>query len=107
MPPLKNILKPEGEVVALIKPQFEAGKENVGKHGIVRDSKVHNEVINKVIGFAIDSGFSVLGLDFSPIKGGEGNVEFLIHLKSTEKPSINPNVSAKEVQDRAYKNLNN
>lgn len=107
LPPLKNVLKPEGEVVALIKPQFEAGKENVGKHGIVRDSKVHNEVINKVIGFAIDSGFSVLGLDFSPIKGGEGNVEFLIHLKSTEKPSINPNVSVKEVQDRAYKNLNN
>lgn len=74
---LKNILVPGGHVAALIKPQFEAGREQVGKHGIVKDSKVHTEVIKKVIGYAIENGFSIQGLTYSPITGGEGNIEFL------------------------------
>ncbi|CAM2763280.1 TlyA family RNA methyltransferase [Fructilactobacillus fructivorans] len=105
--PLKSILTTDGEVVALIKPQFEAGRGNVGKHGIVHDKKVHQQVINNVIQFATDAGFSVLGLDFSPIKGGEGNIEFLIHLKSSDNPRIAPNVSAEDAMDKAYKSLNN
>ncbi|WP_413627263.1 TlyA family RNA methyltransferase [Fructilactobacillus vespulae] len=105
--PLKKIIKENGEVVALIKPQFEAGKENVGKHGIVKDSQVHNDVIKKVMSYAIAAGFSVIGLDFSPIKGGVGNIEFLVHLKSTKNPVISPDISISEVQDHAYKGLNN
>ena len=80
LPAVHKILKPEGFVVALIKPQFEAGKENVGKKGVVRDAKVHQEVINNVIAFAKAEGFGIAGLDFSPIKGPEGNIEYLLHL---------------------------
>ncbi len=79
--PARALLKNEGEMVCLIKPQFEAGREKVGKKGVVRDSKVHEEVIEKVIDFADFIGFTVLHLDFSPIKGPEGNIEYLVHLK--------------------------
>ncbi|USS85286.1 TlyA family RNA methyltransferase [Fructilactobacillus myrtifloralis] len=105
--PLKQILQPHGEVVALIKPQFEAGREHVGKHGIVRDPAVHRVVIEKVFSYATTAGFSVLNLDFSPITGGEGNVEFLVQLQSTAQPTINPQISISAVQDRAYKTLQN
>ncbi len=80
LPAVHKILKPEGFVIALIKPQFEAGKENVGKKGVVRDPAVHEAVINNVIDFAKAEGFGVAGLDFSPIKGPEGNIEYLLHL---------------------------
>lgn len=80
LPAVHKILKPEGFVVALIKPQFEAGKENVGKKGVVRDAAVHEQVINNVISFAKSEGFGIAGLDFSPIKGPEGNIEYLLHL---------------------------
>ncbi len=80
LPAVHKILKPEGFVVALIKPQFEAGRENVGKKGVVRDARVHQEVINNVIAFAKTEGFGIAGLDFSPIKGPEGNIEYLLHL---------------------------
>ena len=80
LPAVHKILKPEGFVVALIKPQFEAGKENVGKKGVVRDATVHEQVINNVISFAKGEGFGIAGLDFSPIKGPEGNIEYLLHL---------------------------
>lgn len=80
LPAAHKILKPEGFVVALIKPQFEAGKENVGKKGVVRDAAVHEQVINNVISFAKGEGFGIAGLDFSPIKGPEGNIEYLLHL---------------------------
>lgn len=73
-----------GEVVALIKPQFEAGREQVGKKGVVRDSDVHKEVIRKVIDFSNSIGFGVKGLSFSPIKGPEGNIEFLVYLYKGE-----------------------
>ena len=80
LPAVHKILKPEGFVVALIKPQFEAGRENVGKKGVVRDAAVHESVIKNVIAFAKGEGFGVAGLDFSPIKGPEGNIEYLLHL---------------------------
>lgn len=83
--PVKNLLTAEGEVVALIKPQFEAGREQVGKKGVVRDRKVHLEVIEKVLAYASGIGFEVLNLEFSPIKGPEGNIEYLVHLKKHEE----------------------
>lgn len=82
--PVKALLKTGGQVVALIKPQFEAGREKVGKKGVVRDEHVHVEVIEMVINFAVSLGFSVLNLDFSPIKGPEGNIEYLLHLQKEE-----------------------
>lgn len=79
--PARELLKDDGELVCLIKPQFEAGREKVGKKGVVRDQKVHLEVVEKVSDFAKELGFAVLQLDFSPIKGPEGNIEYLIHLR--------------------------
>ncbi len=81
LPVAYKLLKSGGEVVALIKPQFEAGREKVGKKGVVRDPAVHNEVIEKVVGISKDTGFAVLGLSYSPVKGPEGNIEYLIYLK--------------------------
>ncbi|MCR6096660.1 TlyA family RNA methyltransferase [Salipaludibacillus agaradhaerens] len=86
LPPLKNVLTNDGEVVALIKPQFEAGRDEVGKKGIVRDAKVHAKVIEDIIRFCENLSFSVMGLTFSPIRGGEGNIEFLVYLKNTQGP---------------------
>ncbi|WP_059103310.1 TlyA family RNA methyltransferase [Shouchella shacheensis] len=80
LPALREILAEDGEVVALIKPQFEAGREQVGKKGIVRDEKVHFQVVTDISAFAQSIGFDVHGLDFSPITGGEGNIEFLMYL---------------------------
>ena len=80
LPVAFNLLKDGGEVVALIKPQFEAGREQVGKKGVVRDSKVHKEVIEKIIAFSESIGIRVKNLSFSPIKGPEGNIEFLLYL---------------------------
>ncbi|MBE5781533.1 MAG: TlyA family RNA methyltransferase [Clostridiales bacterium] len=81
LPPLYPCLKEDGEVVALIKPQFEAGKEQVGKNGVVRSSAVHKEVCCAIMEFASSIGFGVYGLDFSPIKGPKGNIEFLLYLR--------------------------
>ncbi len=79
--PVKNLLKDEGEIVCLIKPQFEAGREKVGKKGVVREKTVHIEVIEKVILYANSIGFDIINLEFSPIKGPEGNIEYLLYLK--------------------------
>ena len=83
LPPLRELLKDDAETVCLIKPQFEAGREKVGKKGVVRDKSVHAEVIEAVVGFATEAGYEVLGLDYSPVKGPEGNIEYLIHLKKS------------------------
>lgn len=83
--PAQDLLKEEGEIVALIKPQFEAGREKVGKKGVVRDSKVHEEVIQMVTDYAVSNGFEPLHLDYSPIKGPEGNIEYLLHIKKSVK----------------------
>ena len=72
--------------MALIKPQFEAGREKVGKKGVVREKSTHHEVIEQVIVYAISIGFKVLELEYSPIKGPEGNIEYLVHLKKTQEP---------------------
>lgn len=101
LPPLKDILVKNGHVAALIKPQFEAGRDKIGKHGIVRDHAVHAEVLEDIIKFAVSVGYSVEGLDFSPIKGGEGNIEFLVNLKSVDNPSINPDISIEDTIKRA------
>ena len=80
LPVVFDVLTDSGEVVALIKPQFEAGREHVGKKGVVRDKKIHAAVVEKVLNFAVGVGFAVRGLDFSPVKGPEGNIEYLTHL---------------------------
>ncbi|MBE5958045.1 MAG: TlyA family RNA methyltransferase [Lachnospiraceae bacterium] len=80
--PVKNLLTPDGKVVCLIKPQFEAGREKVGKKGVVRDKSVHIEVIESVIEFAKSIGFGIINLDFSPVKGPEGNIEYLLYLQN-------------------------
>ena len=78
--PVKNLLEDHGDVVCLIKPQFEAGREKVGKKGVVKDKSVHRDVIHMVIDYARSIGFLVCNLDFSPIKGPEGNIEYLLHI---------------------------
>ena len=80
LPVAKSLMHGNGEAVALIKPQFEAGKEKVGKKGVVRDPKVHQEVIQEILDFSKGIGFGIKGLTFSPIKGPEGNIEFLVYL---------------------------
>ncbi len=79
--PVRELLADGGEMVCLIKPQFEAGREKVGKKGVVRDPDVHTEVIEHIVSFALANGFSLLHLDYSPVKGPEGNIEYLIHIK--------------------------
>lgn len=81
LPVLKTLLVPGSNIVALVKPQFEAGREQVGKKGIVRDRKVHEQVLDRIITFSIDEGYDVMDLSFSPITGGDGNIEFLLHLR--------------------------
>ena len=84
--PARNLLKLGGEMVCLIKPQFEAGREKVGKNGVVRELSTHREVIEKVIDYASLIGFEVMGLEYSPIKGPEGNIEYLVYLKKNAEP---------------------
>ena len=83
--PIRDYLTEDGEIVALIKPQFEAGREKVGKKGVVREKSTHHEVIEKVTSYAASIGFDILEIEFSPIKGPEGNIEYLVHLKKTQE----------------------
>lgn len=87
--PARALLKEQGEMVCLIKPQFEAGQDKVGKKGVVREPQVHQEVIRKVIDYGDYVGFDILHLDFSPIKGPEGNIEYLVHLKKNPEKMKN------------------
>ena len=84
LPALSPLIKDGGSAVCLIKPQFEAGRENVGKKGVVKDSRIHIKVIENVCSYAVQAGFSVSALDFSPVKGPEGNIEYLVYLKKAE-----------------------
>lgn len=102
LPPLASLLSAGGQVVALIKPQFEAGREHIGKNGIVRDKAVHVQVLDKVMQFASEAGFSVRGLDFSPIQGGQGNIEFLVHLEKSSVASHAKEIDLKQLVDRAH-----
>lgn len=84
LPPLKDILVPGGSVLALIKPQFEAGPERVGKKGVIKDPKVHRDVLEEVLSMCQRYGYTIVDVTFSPITGGEGNIEFLVHLKNDD-----------------------
>lgn len=97
-------LKENGTAVFLIKPQFEAGKEKVGKKGVVRDPAVHLEVIEKIFGLVVEQGFGVLGLDFSPVKGPEGNIEYLIYLQKNAESLVSVDC-AEEVVKKAHETL--
>ena len=94
IPAVKALLKPGADFVCLIKPQFEAGREEVGKKGVVRDSAVHERVINSILDFIPEVGFTCLGLDYSPIKGPEGNIEYICHLKNAVEEAAKIDVKA-------------
>ena len=105
LPAVRELLSPEGELVALIKPQFEAGREKVGKKGVVRDPKVHEEVIEAVFSYARENSFKILALSFSPVKGPEGNIEYLYYLSKSENALDNKEIDIKAVVDSAHKSL--
>ena len=100
--PAKELLSEEGEMVCLIKPQFEAGREKVGKKGVVRDPAVHREVIERVLSFGEELGFAVKNLEFSPIKGPEGNIEYLVYLKKGRNESQEEKVDIESVVAQAH-----
>ncbi|MFT4415644.1 TlyA family RNA methyltransferase [Fredinandcohnia humi] len=105
LPVLKTLLVPNSDVVALVKPQFEAGKDQVGKKGIVREPKIHESVLTQIIQFSLLEGYDCINLSYSPITGGEGNIEFLLHLRwngLTEKGENHLNFTEKEIVDRAH-----
>ena len=94
LPAIKALLKPTGQILCLIKPQFEAGRDKVGKKGVVRDPQTHKEVLDMFVELAGELGFTILGLTFSPVKGPEGNIEFLGHLTLGDIPGIVPDTDA-------------
>ncbi len=94
LPAVRELLKPDGDVICLIKPQFEAGREHVGKKGVVRDAAVHRAVLESFIDFFPEAGFTLMGLDHSPIRGPEGNIEFLAWLKKGEHDAPKPDAAA-------------
>ena len=94
LPVIKTFLKRSGQVLCLIKPQFEAGKDKVGKKGVVRDPQTHKEVLDNFVTLANSLDFKILGLTFSPVKGPEGNIEFLGHLTLEDRPGIQPDTAA-------------
>ena len=104
LPAIKNLLKEQqGQVLCLIKPQFEAGRENVGKNGVIREPAIHKEVLDNFVALAKELGFTILGLTFSPVKGPAGNIEFLGHLTLADVPGIEPDTA--EVVAQAHKTL--
>lgn len=104
LPAIKQLLKPgQGQVLCLIKPQFEAGKEKVGKKGVVREPETHKEVLDSFVSLADELGFTILGLTFSPVKGPEGNIEFLGHLTLAEAEGIRPDTA--DVVAQAHQTL--
>ena len=109
--PAYALLKEQGEMVALIKPQFEAGREKVGKKGVVRNPKVHEEVISRIVRHADEVSFEVLDLSYSPIRGPEGNIEYLIHLRKNPERTVYPDIPAvfekkiKEIVEEAHQEL--
>ena len=105
LPVAYELLADGAEAVCLIKPQFEAGREKVGKKGVVRDPDVHIEVVENIYNFCLDNGFSVLGLDFSPIKGPEGNIEYLIYLKKTDNPQSFIDFTPRELVNKSHTEL--
>lgn len=105
LPNLNLLLSDDGQAVCLIKPQFEAGREKVGKKGVVSDLNTHLEVVERVIDLSLENGFSVNGLEFSPVKGPEGNIEYLIYLQKSTQPAIGSNVNPKELVNQSHEEL--
>lgn len=105
LPVAKQLLADDGELVALIKPQFEAGREQVGKKGVVRDMKVHNDVVSTILSFAREIGFFIAGLSYSPIKGPEGNIEYLAYLKKTPCPDTVTEDTMRQIVDLSHTDL--
>ncbi|MBO1512432.1 TlyA family RNA methyltransferase [Metabacillus bambusae] len=108
LPVLKTILVPHSDIVALVKPQFEAGRELVGKKGIIRDPKVHELVLNEMVSFALKEGYDIYNLSYSPITGGDGNIEFLLHLRfegSQEQGTNHFGIPASDVVEEAHAKL--
>ena len=101
--PARELLRDGGEMVCLIKPQFEAGREKVGKKGVVRDKAVHEEVVERIIEFASQNGFFVKNLEYSPIKGPEGNIEYLVYIRKDETGGVDAAVDIKAVVDAAHR----
>lgn len=102
LPAARHLMSDSAQAVCLIKPQFEAGRGNVGKKGVVRDPKVHIDVVETIAQFCLENGFNVLGLDFSPIKGPEGNIEYLIYLEKSDKGQMLTDTSPKELVERSH-----
>ncbi len=105
LPVARKLLSDNAEAVCLIKPQFEAGREKVGKKGVVRDPAVHAEVVKSIYSFCLDNGYSVLGLDFSPIKGPEGNIEYLIYIKKSDSPVSEVDITPTELVEKSHASL--
>ncbi|MDO4459441.1 MAG: TlyA family RNA methyltransferase [Clostridia bacterium] len=105
LPAIRPLLQDDGYVVCLIKPQFEAGKDKVGKKGVVRDKSVHKEVVETICNFALENGFSVLGLTFSPVKGPEGNIEYLAYLQKAEETTCFEGFDPAKVVEESHSNL--
>ena len=102
VPVMRTLMRNDAYAVCLIKPQFEAGRDKIGKKGVVRDKSVHIEVVDNIIGMMLNNGFSVSGLDYSPVKGPEGNIEYLILVQKSDQPVNNLKTTAKDVVMRAH-----
>jgi 23S rRNA (cytidine1920-2'-O)/16S rRNA (cytidine1409-2'-O)-methyltransferase len=105
LPVARELMSDNGEGVCLIKPQFEAGRENVGKNGVVRDKNVHIAVVDMIVDFCLNNGFDVLGLDFTPINGAQGNIEYLIYIKKSDDPQLKIKVTASQVVEDSHAQL--
>lgn len=105
LPAVRPLLVENAEAVCLIKPQFEAGRGKVGKNGVVRDKQVHADVIRKIYDFCLENGFDVLGLEYSPIKGPEGNIEYLIHIRRSDSPQALGSFDIVELVEESHKQL--
>ncbi len=97
VPVMRTLMADDAEAVCLIKPQFEAGKDKVGKKGVVRDKSVHIEVVERTVNIMLNTGFSILGLEFSPIKGPEGNIEYLAYIKKSDDPKMLCETTAEQI----------
>ena len=102
LPVARQLMSENAQAVCLIKPQFEAGREKVGKKGVVRDPAVHVEVVRKIFDFCLENGFDVLNLDYSPIKGPEGNIEYLIHLRKSYDPKSYTDVTPEQLVENSH-----
>lgn len=107
VPVMRTLMRNDAYAVCLIKPQFEAGRDKIGKKGVVRDKSVHIEVVDNIIGMMLNNGFSVSGLDYSPVKGPEGNIEYLILVQKSDQPVNNLKTTAKDVVMRSHDALDN